>query len=110
MVIGYCSVFVYIHIHMYVCGYEPRQANAVLRQSKKDGERGRAACFINSAACGCLALNFLLLFGGSCEEILPAAEEADLAPSVASAAARFAGELYGREQHLALGFLGRMLS
>ena len=43
-------------------------------------------------------------------EILPAAEEADLAPSVASATARFAGELYGREQHLALGFLGRMLS
>ena len=53
---------------------------------------------------------FLLLFGGSCEEILPAADEADLAPSVASATARFAGELYGREQHLALGFLGRMLS
>ena len=110
MVIGYCSVFVYIHIHMYVCGYEPRQANAVLRQSKEDGERGRAACFINSPAYSGLALNFLLLFGGSCEEILPAAEEADLAPSVASATARFAGELYGREQHLALGFLGRMLS
>ena len=73
-------------------------------------ERGRAACFINSAAYGGLALNFLLLFGGSCEDILPAAEEADLAPSVASAAARFAGELYGCEQNLALGFLGRMLS
>ena len=110
MVIGYCSVLVYIHIDMYVCGYEPRQANAVLRKSKKDGERGRAACFINSAAYGGLALNFLLLVGGSCEEILPAAEEADLAPSVASATARFAGELYRREQHLALGFLGRMLS
>jgi hypothetical protein len=66
MVIGCCSVFVYIH--MYVCGYEPRQANAVLRQSKKDGERGRAACFINSPAYSGLALNFLLLFGGSCGE------------------------------------------
>ena len=52
---------------------------------------------------------FILLVGGSCEQILPAAEEADLAPSVASAAARFAGELYGCEQHLALGFLGRVL-
>ena len=31
MVIGCCSVFVYIHIHMYDCDYEPRQANAVLR-------------------------------------------------------------------------------
>ena len=70
----------------------------------------RAACLINSATYGGVALNFLLLFGGSCEEVLPAAEEADLAPSVASATAHFAGELYGREQHLALGFLGRMLS
>ena len=53
---------------------------------------------------------FFLLFGGSCEKILPAAEEADLAPGVASATARFAGELNGREQHPALGLLGRMLS
>ena len=53
---------------------------------------------------------FVLLFGGGCEEIPPAAEVADLAPSVASATARFAGELNGREQHLALGFLGHMLS
>ena len=64
---------------------------------------------MNSAAYGCLALIFLLLFGGSCGEILPAAEEADLAPGVALAAARFTGELYGCEQNLALGVLGRML-
>ena len=99
MVVGYCSVFVYIHIHMYVRGYEPRQANAVLIIKEGRGE-GKSRVFYKQRGLWWSCSEFLLFFDGGCEEISPAAE----------VAARFAGELYGCEQHLALGFLGRMLS